>query len=119
MNAGPSEEQAVDHEAAGAAFVERVRAHEVPGLERLYLFGSTARGEAAGRDSDVDVLAVVSDGADPGAVREELGDIAYDVMLSFGPVVEVHVVPAERFERRAEAGFPFERRVTREGERVV
>jgi len=119
VNTGTAEEREIDHEAAATAFVERVREGEVPGLERLYLFGSTPRNEASGIDSDIDVLAAVSDGGAPGTVREELGDIAYGVMLEFGPVVEVHVVPIERFERRVEAGFPFERRVAAEGERVV
>lgn len=119
MSTGTPDGGEVDHEAAATAFVERVRERQVEGLERLYLFGSTPRGEASGLDSDIDVLAVVGDGGETEGVRDVLGDIAYDVMLGFGPVVEVHVVPVERFERRVDAGFPFERRVATEGERVV
>ena len=109
----------LDHHAAATAFVERVREADVPGLVRLYLFGSVVRGEAEGLGSDVDVLALV-DGSDAVLrVRDRLGEMAYDVMLSLGPVVEVHVQPVEEFDERAEGGFSFERRVAREGRRVV
>jgi predicted nucleotidyltransferase len=114
-----AENREVDHRAAARAFVERVSERDVPGLERVYLFGSVPREEARGLDSDVDVLAIVSERTDTDPVRALLGDIAYDVMLAFGPVVEVHITSAERFDRRVEAGFPFERRVAAEGERVV
>lgn len=119
MTTGTVADRDIDHEAAAAAFVDRVREHDIEGLGRLYLFGSTPRGDASGLDSDIDVLAVVGARADAPTVREELGEIAYDVMLEFGPVVEVHVVPVDWFERRVEAGFPFERRVATEGERVL
>jgi hypothetical protein len=66
------------------------------------LFGSTARGDASGIDSDVDLLAIVADDGDRLSVADELRDIAYDVMLEFGPVVEVYV-PSHR-EVEAGAG---------------
>ena len=65
------------------------------------LFGSTARGDASGIDSDVDLLAIVADDGDRLSVADELRDIAYDVMLEFGPVVEVYVPSHREFEAGA------------------
>jgi predicted nucleotidyltransferase len=104
------------HSRAADAFARRVRT-EVDGVERLVLFGSTARGDAAGRSSDVDFLAVVSDDADRRSVTDSLRDIAYDVMLEFGPVVEVHVLSRAEFERRRDR--PFVRNALDDGEIYV
>lgn len=103
------------HSEAASAFVRRVTDRRPPGLEELYLFGSTARGDASGLDSDVDFLAVVSGTADRRAVEDELRDVAYDVMLEYGPVVEVHVLTRAAFDASRERGDPFVRRVIREG----
>lgn len=100
------------HRAAARAFVRQVRDRDLD-LESLILFGSTARDEAAGLESDVDFLAVVPDEADE-TVADELRDIAYDVMLEHGPVVEVHVVSRSTFEARRD--HPFVRGVVRGGE---
>jgi predicted nucleotidyltransferase len=105
------------HSAAARAFARRVRDRESVELDALILFGSTARGEASGLGSDVDFLAVVPDEADRPAVEDELRDVAYDVMLEFGPVVEVHVVTRRTFEQRRD--HPFVRRAVREGEAYV
>lgn len=105
------------HEAAAESFARRVR--DAAGLEELYCFGSTARGEASGLDSDVDFLAVVSDDVDRAAVADALRAEAYDVMLEYGPVVEVHVLSRATFESYREANHPFVTQVLREGERHV
>lgn len=102
------------HASAATAFVRRVTERTVPGLESLVLFGSTARDEASGLESDVDFLAVVADDVDRSTVEDELRDVAYDVMLDYGPVVEVHVLSRSTFEQRRT--HPFVRRVMREGE---
>lgn len=105
------------HEAAAEAFARRVR--DADGLEELLCFGSTARGEAAGLDSDVDFLAVVSDDVDRTAVADALRAEAYDVMLEYGPVVEVHVLARSTFATYREADHPFVTRLLREGEQYV
>lgn len=102
------------HAAAAGAFARRVESRH-PALEELILFGSTARGDATGSDSDVDFLAVVTDGS-VREVEDELRDVAYDVMLEFGPVVEVHVLSRSRFDRYRDTGHPFIRSVLREGQ---
>lgn len=105
------------HTAAANAFVRRVEALDTEGLESLILFGSTARGEASGLDSDVDFLAVVGDDADRATIEDELRDAAYDVMLEHGPVVEVHVLSRSTFETRRD--HPFVDRAVRDGDAYV
>lgn len=105
------------HAAAAAAFARRVRDRDGVELASLILFGSTARGDASGLGSDVDFLAVVPDDADRASVEEALRDVAYDVMLELGPVVEVHVLTRSAFERRR--NHPFVRRAVREGQAYV
>lgn len=107
------------HAAAATEFAERVRTRDVAGLEELVLFGSTARGEASGLSSDVDFLAVVSDAVDRRTIEEQLLDVAYDVMLDVGPVVEVHVLSRSTFDRQRRQGRSFVRRAIDEGESYV
>lgn len=114
VNPAGSAEDTNSHTAAATAFVRAVESLDIRGLESLFLFGSTARGEAAGLDSDVDFLAVIADDANKQAVEDQLRDAAYDVMLEYGPVVEVHVLTRSTFERRR--SHPFVKRAVREGE---
>lgn len=107
------------HESAARAFVHGVERRDIPGVEELRLFGSTVRGEASGIASDVDFLAVVADDVDRAAIEDQLRDLAYDVMLEYGPVVEVHVFSRAEFERRRRQNHPFIRRILREGEAYV
>lgn len=106
-------EEAGPHERAAVAFFERVR-EEVPEVDELYLFGSVARGRAS-PDSDVDVLAVVSDEANFADVDDRLLGLAYDVQVDHDVPVEVHSVRAEEFEARKRRGEPFVRTVVEEG----
>lgn len=103
------------HEAAADAFVERALSRFEDDVEALYVFGSTVRGEADGLASDVDVLVVLGDDADRETVAEALRDIALDVMIEYGPVVELHVLSESTFVRRRREGNPFIRNVVAEG----
>lgn len=103
------------HRDAAAAFVDRARSRHGDELAELYVFGSTVRGEASGRSSDVDVLVVLSDDADSDAVADSLRDIAYDAMLEHGPLVELHILDEATFERHRREGNPFVRNVLDEG----
>lgn len=116
--ASPGAESGDSHRRAARAFARRVD-RAIPEVEALYLFGSTVRGEAKGLGSDVDFLAVVADDASQGRVTERLRDLAYDVMLEFGPVVEVHVLSESAFERRRDAEYPFVDAALSEGEAYV
>lgn len=64
--------------------------------ERIYLFGSVARGDA-GPDSDYDLLVVVPDDAPPERRRSRL---AYEVLRGTGTAADVLVCTRSYFERR-------------------
>lgn len=67
--------------------------------ERVYLFGSAARGEA-GTESDYDLLLVVPDDAEPERLRARL---AYrDLLKGAGAPVDVLVMTREAFDSRAD-----------------
>ncbi len=57
--------------------------------ERIYLFGSKARGDA-GPDSDYDLMVIVSDDAPPERRRSRL---AYEVLWGTGAAADVLVWP--------------------------
>ena len=79
--------------------------------ERVYLFGSAARGES-GPDSDYDVLLVVPDDAQPERVRSRL---AYEVLWGMGAAVDVLVWRRSAFDARAEVPTSLSAVVLREG----
>jgi predicted nucleotidyltransferase len=64
--------------------------------ERIYLFGSVARGEA-GPDSDYDLLVVVPDDAPPERRRSRL---AYEVLRGTVTAADVLVCTRSYFEQR-------------------
>lgn len=103
------------HTDAAEAFVERARSEHGNEISKLYVFGSTVRGEARGRASDVDVLVVLDDDTDHDATADSLRDVALDVMIEYGPAVELHVLPEASFERYRREGNPFIRNVVDEG----
>jgi predicted nucleotidyltransferase len=79
--------------------------------ERIYLFGSHARGEA-GPDSDYDLLIIVRDDAPPEHHRSRL---AYEVLRGTGVAVDVIVCARDYFERRRQVRTSLSAIVEREG----
>ncbi|MGH7721964.1 MAG: nucleotidyltransferase domain-containing protein [Candidatus Dormibacteria bacterium] len=79
--------------------------------ERLYLFGSRARGDATA-ESDYDVLLVVPD--DYPNDRQD-GRLAYSVLFGSGAAVDAVVVPRSWFEARAHLKSALPGTVLREG----
>lgn len=80
------------------AFTKAVALREGGYFRSAILFGSHARGDAA-EDSDVDI-AVVLDGR-PGDVLDavkELSEIAYDVLLDTGVLIQPVPVRSEEWE---------------------
>ena len=102
------------HADAAAAFIERVRSKHGSQIIELYVFGSTVRGEAHGRSSDVDVLVVVEENDRP-RLDESLRDIALDAMLEYDPAIELHVLSETTFERYRRVGNPFIQNILAEG----
>ncbi len=103
------------HTAAAKAFVDCARSRFESEIRELYVFGSTIRGETRGLASDVDILVVLDNTADREVIAEVLRDLAYDAMLEYGPVVELHVLSEHEFKCSQNQGNPFVRNVVREG----
>ncbi len=77
-----------------AEIVRRLAAAYRP--EKIYLFGSVARGDA-GPDSDYDLMVVVPDDAPPD-LRD--CDVAYDVLRGLGVAKDILVWTRDQFEER-------------------
>jgi uncharacterized protein len=103
------------HINAAEAFVDLARSQHSDEIAELYVFGSTVRGETHGRASDVDVLIVLTDDTDRQATADSLRDIAYDVMLEYGPVVELHILSETTYDRHRREENPFIRNLVTEG----
>lgn len=89
--------------------VRRLRDAYAP--ERVYLFGSQARGDA-GPDSDYDLLLVVPDSA---LSRQRRSRLAYEVLWGVGAPVDVVVWTRSAFERRKRVVCSLPATVVREG----
>jgi uncharacterized protein len=79
--------------------------------ERIYLFGSKARGDY-GPDSDFDLLIVVTDRAPPDQRRSRL---AYEVLRGTGTAADVLVWSHSGFESRLHLAASLPAAVMREG----
>ena len=79
--------------------------------ERIYLFGSVARGDA-GADSDYDLLLVVPDDAPPARRRSRL---AYEALRGTGTAADVLVCTRSYFEDRRSLKASLPGTVLREG----
>jgi predicted nucleotidyltransferase len=80
--------------------------------ERVYLFGSRARGDA-GPDSDYDLLLVVPEDASPERLRSRL---AYEVLRGTGVAADVLVCTRTWFNRRKGLRASLSGTVLREGQ---
>lgn len=97
------------HERAFEAFASRAMAEHSEHIEEIILFGSAARGEAQGRESDVDIFVVV----ETMEIKEALSEIAYDVMHEYGVVIAEVVKPKELVAENED--HPLVKTVRREG----
>ncbi|TAK32479.1 MAG: nucleotidyltransferase domain-containing protein [Chloroflexota bacterium] len=79
--------------------------------ERIYLFGSVARGEA-GPDSDYDLLVVVPDDAAP---ERRDSDLAYRALRGTGIAADVLVCTRSYFEARRHLKASLPGTILREG----
>ncbi len=79
--------------------------------ERIYLFGSKARGEEDA-DSDYDVMVVVPDDSPPGRKRSRL---AYEALRGTGTAADVLVWTNRSFESRLHVVCSLPATVEREG----
>jgi predicted nucleotidyltransferase len=82
--------------------------------ERIYLFGSHARGEVT-PDSDYDLMVVVPDSAPPDRRRSRL---AYEVLWGTGTGADVLVWTRDSFDNRLHLRASLPATVVREGKLV-
>jgi uncharacterized protein len=104
-----SEADILNKDSALAEIVRRLVQAYRP--ERIYLFGSMARGDA-GPDSDYDLLVVVSDDA---PMEQRDSDLAYRRLRGTGIGADVVVWTHSRFERRKHVVCSLPATVLREG----
>jgi predicted nucleotidyltransferase len=79
--------------------------------ERIYLFGSAARGDA-GPDSDFDLLVIVPDESSPERRRSRC---AYEVLWGTGVAADVLVWTTTQFDSRVHLAASLPATVIREG----
>jgi len=79
--------------------------------ERIYLFGSKARGDS-GADSDYDLVMVIAKPEEP---RYRIAQRALDLLWDLGTAVDILVWSLESFEARAEVVASLPATVLREG----
>ena len=79
--------------------------------DRIYLFGSKARGDADA-DSDYDLMMIMPDDAAP---ERRSAALAYDVLWTLGAAVDVLVWTRTAFDRRAHLNASLPGTVLREG----
>ena len=92
-----------------ARIIERLAEAYQP--ERIYLFGSKARGDY-GPDSDFDLMVIVPDDAPPARKRSRL---AYEVLRGTGTAADVLVWTRNAFESRLHLLASLPATVMREG----
>jgi predicted nucleotidyltransferase len=68
-------------------------------VQQIILFGSRSRGDAA-EDSDYDVLLLVDKRTKE--IENQVDDIAYEMLDSYGAVVVIFVFDMETFERETQ-----------------
>jgi predicted nucleotidyltransferase len=79
--------------------------------ERIYVFGSQARGEAT-PNSDIDLLMVVAQADEP---AHRLAQAAYRIVAPHSLALDLLVMPLDEFERRSRALASLPAMVLREG----
>jgi predicted nucleotidyltransferase len=102
------------HHRAAEAFARRVRDRYGDAVEAVILYGSVARDEQRGVDSDVDLLVVLEDGVDRAEYERRIRELAYDVELDRGVVLSLLVLTASEYQQ----GIPFLRQVRGDAERL-
>ena len=108
-NAESGETDLLRHDRVLAEIVRRLAAAYQP--ERIYLFGSMARGDA-GPDSDYDLMVVVPDDAPPERKQSRL---AYQALRGSGIAADVLVCTHSYFEARRHLKASLPGTILREG----
>jgi predicted nucleotidyltransferase len=104
------------HQRAAEAFAEQARSQYGDALDAILLYGSAARDEQRGVDSDVDLLVILQDDADKPTVEARIRDLAYDIELGYEVVLSLIVRTNTEFER--DEHRPFFQQVQQDGKHL-
>ena len=80
-------------------------------VKKVILYGSYARGDY-NKDSDIDILIVVSDHINPIEIEESLSDLLFEILLNENELCSVRAIPEKLFK---EYNSPFLLNVKEEG----
>ena len=80
-------------------------------VKKVILYGSYARGDY-NKDSDIDILIVVSDDINPIEIEESLSDLLFEILLNENELCSVRAIPEKLFK---EYNSPFLLNVKEEG----
>ena len=105
-------EEILEYDTKLVEIIERLVAAYHP--ERIYLFGSKARGQA-GPDSDYDLMVVVSDDAPPEQRRSRL---AYQALRGTAMAADILVWTRQAFDERLHLRASLPATILREGRLV-
>lgn len=83
-------------------------------IKQVIIYGSFARNEAT-KESDIDVLVVISDELDPFNVRESLSDFLFEILLEKVELISLIAIPESIFKTY---NSPFLLNVKEEGELI-
>jgi len=103
--------------ASRLAGYKRAVERALPGVGKVILFGSRARGQAR-EDSDYDVAVVVRDLSDRRRVRRILSDLAYDHILS-GFFIRPIPLPSDYLEPQGRRPTELAEDIIRDGVEVT
>ncbi len=103
--------------ASQLADYKRAVERAIPGVERVILFGSRARGQAR-QDSDYDVAVVVRDLSDRRRVHRILSDLAYDYILS-GFFIRPIALPPDYLDPRGRRPTELAEDIVRDGVEIT
>lgn len=81
-------------------------------IEQTIFFGSKARGDSR-PDSDIDILIIVDE--ENWTLRNTVSDIASDVSLEYGVLLNPRIIGKRRWERMARHRFGLYENIEREG----
>lgn len=96
---------------------KRAAERAVPGVEKVILFGSRARGQASA-DSDYDIAVVVRDLSDRRRVRQTLSGLAYEHVLN-GFFIRPIPLPAGDLDTRGRRPSELAEDIIRDGAEVT